>query len=371
MSQALQLAAKGLYHCSPNPRVGCVLVKDIDGTKQVIGIGYHQKAGLAHAEVNALNNAAELGFDTQGATAYVTLEPCSHQGKTPPCAKALIAANVARVVVATVDPNPEVSGRGIAMLERAGIEVVVPLLEDQASELNKGFMKRMSQNMPWVFAKVASSLDGRTAMASGESQWITGSAARVDVQRLRAKSCAIVTGVNSILADDSRLTVRDSQYALESEIRQPLKVVLDSSLRTPLSAKVLADKENVLLVYLSNKADAQKVAEYQQAGIKLWPAPMLENAINLKAVLAHLASLQCNEVMVEAGATLTGAFLQQGLLDELVMYVAPTLLGNLAKPQLVLPLHKMSDQQRLNIKDCRQVGDDLCLTLTPIQSESA
>lgn len=356
MARALQLAARGLYTTEPNPRVGCVLVRD----GAVVGEGYHQRAGEGHAEVNAL---AAAGAAAKGATAYVTLEPCSHFGRTPPCCEALINAGVARVVSAMEDPNPLVSGRGHQRLREAGIAVQSGLLEAQARALNPGFIKRMSQGLPYVRIKQAMSLDGRTAMASGESQWITGPAARSDVQRLRARSSVILTGSGTLLADNPALTLRAEQLGLANAAqvvqRQPLRVVLDSRLQMPLDAPILRQPGTTLVVHRSE--DQAKVTALQAAGAQLQAL----DSRDLAGLLRWLAAeRQCNELLIEAGATLTGALLSAGLVDELVIYLAPTLLGSSARPLFELPLQQMAEQRRLILKDQRMLGDDLRLTYT-------
>ncbi|WP_210395930.1 bifunctional diaminohydroxyphosphoribosylaminopyrimidine deaminase/5-amino-6-(5-phosphoribosylamino)uracil reductase RibD [Motiliproteus sediminis] len=354
MSRALQLAAEGLCTTEPNPRVGCVLVRD----GGIVGEGYHQRAGEGHAEVNALAMAGERA---QGATAYVTLEPCSHFGKTPPCSDALVKAGVTRVVSAMEDPNPQVSGRGHQRLRDAGIEVASGLMQIQAEALNPGFIKRMREGLPYVRIKQAMSLDGRTAMASGESQWITGPAARSDVQKLRARSSAVMTGSGTLLADNPALTLRAEQLGLANADqvvrRQPLRVVLDSQLQIPLDAAILHQPGTTLLVH--GGADAARVEALQQRGATL----VERDSRDLEAVLRWLArDHQCNELLVEAGATLTGALLRAGLVDELVIYLAPTLLGSSARPLFELPLTRMAEQQRLILRDQRMLGDDLRLT---------
>lgn len=365
MARAIQLARRGLYSTSPNPRVGCVLLKN----GKIIGEGFHQQAGRGHAEVNALAAAREAGCDVAGATAYVTLEPCSHHGKTPPCADALVAAGVRRVVIGMLDPNPLVSGRGIARLADAGIEVHAPLLEDEARALNPGFIKRMETGLPWVFAKTASSLDGRTAMRSGESQWITGPAARADVQKLRARSCAIVTGMGTVREDNPALTVRDESLALPGMLlRQPLRVILDSQLRIDPAAKILEQPGNVLLVHASD--NPAKQAELNGKGVETVQLANAEGRIDLQALLQELAGRQCNEVMLESGATLLGAFLQAGLVDELVCYQAPCLLGSDARPLAELPLTAMAEKIALDILSIRQVGDDIRIQARPYYAKA-
>ncbi len=361
MARALQLAERGLYTTEPNPRVGCVLVRD----DTVIGEGYHIRAGEGHAEVNAL--AAAAG-DASGATAYVTLEPCSHHGRTGPCAEALLRAGVRRVVSAMTDPNPLVAGRGHRLLEAAGVEVATGLLQAQAEALNPGFISRMQRGRPWVRIKQAMSLDGRTAMASGESQWITGPAARRDVQRLRARSSAIITGIGSVLQDDPALTLREAELGLaqaaEVVRRQPLRVVLDSALQIPLDARILRQPEEVLVCCA--QADATKQQALQALGVTLCVLPAAGGRIDLPALLAYLAAeRQCNEVLVETGAVLAGAFLRAGLADELWLYQAPKLLGSQARPLFELPFSRMAEQLELDIIDARAVGEDWRLIARP------
>jgi len=361
MARAIRLARQGLYTTAPNPRVGCVLVKE----GEIVGEGFHLRAGEGHAEVNAL---AVAGDNARGATAYVTLEPCSHYGRTPPCSEALIKAGISRMVCAMVDPNPKVSGRGLKMLQDAGVEVASGLLESEAQALNPGFIKRMVSAMPLVRSKSAQSLDGRTAMQSGESQWITGAAARSDVQRLRARSSAIITGVDSILHDDSSLTLREAELGLDNAAevvkRQPLRVVVDSQLRMPTSARILTQPGRTLVATCSE--DLSRQAALTEAGAEVVLLPAQGGRVDLTALLKYLASEQeANEVLVEAGATLTGAFVAAGLLDEMVVYMAPTLLGSAARPLFELPLDKMQQQHRLQLIDSRMLGQDLRLTLSP------
>lgn len=354
MARALQLAERGLYTTEPNPRVGCVLVRD----GKIIGEGWHRRAGEGHAEVEAL---ASVKGSAAGATAYVTLEPCSHQGKTGPCCDALIKAGVSRVVAAMQDPNPLVAGRGFERMRQAGIEVEFGVLEAQARAINPGFIKRMETGLPYVRIKLAMSVDGRTAMDSGESLWITGPAARSDVQKLRARSSAIVTGVGTVLHDDPSMTVRAEQLGNIPEHvsgddvvkRQPLRVVLDSDFKTPASAKIVNLPGKTWLVG-SAPLPAEAIGN---AELKV----LAENAgrVDLEALLKTLAANECNEVLVEAGAELSGAFLQAGLVDELVIYMAPKLLGSSARPLMSLPgMEKMADQVELAIQDVRSVGDD-------------
>ncbi|HDY99421.1 MAG TPA: bifunctional diaminohydroxyphosphoribosylaminopyrimidine deaminase/5-amino-6-(5-phosphoribosylamino)uracil reductase RibD [Pseudomonas sabulinigri] len=362
MSRALELAARGLYTTEPNPRVGCVLVHG----EQVVGEGWHVQAGEGHAEVNAL---AQAGERARGATAYVTLEPCSHFGKTPPCADALIKAGVSRVVAAMQDPNPQVAGNGLQRLRDAGIEVTCGLLEEQARELNPGFIKRMQQGLPWVRVKLAMSLDGRTAMASGESKWITGPAARADVQRLRARSGAVISGADSVLLDDSALTVRASELGLSADEaaaavqRQPLRVLIDSLRRVPLEQRFFREAGPTLVISTS----AEQAAEsYQSIGSELLALPGDDGKVDLVTVLRNLAERGCNEVLVEAGAGLSGAFWRAGLVDELIVYMAPRLLGSQARPLMQLPFESMSEAMDIAVTDMRAIGQDWRITARPI-----
>jgi len=363
MAQALQLARRGLYTTSPNPRVGCVLVRD----GNIIGRGWHVRAGEGHAEVNAL---ADAGHDARGATAYVTLEPCSHHGRTPPCCEALVAAGVSRVVAAMRDPNPAVSGRGLEHLRNAGIAVEVGLLAAEARDLNPGFISRMERGRPWIRLKLAMSLDGRTAMASGESQWLTGPAARSDVQRLRARSCAVVSGVDTVLADNAALSVRAGELGLPDAdmiaARQPLRVVLDSRLRLHPPARIFAQPGRLVVATVN---DEQKRWEaLVDADAEVLRLPGRDGRVDLDALLDWLTQQQCNEVLVEAGATLAGAFWRAGLVDELTIYMAPTLLGSRGRPLLELPLEKMREQNRLDIREIRAVGADWRIDARPLTS---
>ena len=345
MAYALHLAERGLLTTTPNPRVGCVVVKN----GIMVGEGWHERAGEPHAEPHALRMA---DAKAEGATVYVTLEPCSHHGLTPPCVDALIAAGVARVVVAMQDPNPLVSGQGLAKLRAEGIEVECGLMETEARKLNIGFVKRMTSGSPWVRSKIAASLDGRTALTNGESQWITGDAARRDVHSWRARSCAVMTGIDTVLKDDAKLSVR---YVSTS--RQPLRVVLDSHLRIPYSAKVFQGGQ-VLIVTAT--PDANKIALIEQAGAMVAVLADENGRVDLQATLRHLASIGCNEVLVEAGSTLNGALLQAGLVDELVIYFAPQLLGDFARGMAQLgELARLDQRVNLEWKDVRYVGKDL------------
>lgn len=356
MAEAIRLADRGLYTTSPNPRVGCVIVRG----ERVIARGFHRRAGCAHAEVEALNAAGQA---VAGATAYVTLEPCSHHGRTPPCADALVASGIARVVVAGRDPNPVVAGEGIRRLREAGIAVSEGVLESEARELNPGFFKRMLCGLPWVRLKLATSLDGRTAMASGESKWITSAAARRDVQRLRARSCAVLTGVQTILHDDPRLDVRADECGLEDPARQPVRVVVDSRLRVPPSARVFGESGEVIVA--SAERDGAAEAALQAVGASLLCIPDDRGRVDLRALLQHLAQAQCNEVLIEAGAKLAGSALAAGLVDELVAYLAPVLMGSDARPLADLPLARMEQRMQLAITDIVAVGNDWRITAKP------
>lgn len=360
MSRAIQLARKGFYTTRPNPSVGCVIVKD----NQIVGEGYHQKAGEPHAEVHALRMA---GDSARGATAYVTLEPCSHYGRTPPCALALINIGVKRVVVAVEDPNPQVGGRGIQMLRDAGIQVDVGLHRDEAYALNLGFMQRMESGRPWVTVKLAASLDGKTALANGASKWITGPESRRDVQRLRLRSCALVTGIETVLADDPSLNVRYrelgglSTQLTEAQILQPLRVILDSRARMPITAALFAIESPILLV--STVPYSPDFMAQLPLHVTCLQLPAIEGRISLPALLSYLGQ-SCNQVLVEAGATLAGAFIGAGLADELVLYQAMKILGAQGRNLLELPDYQtMADIPALRLVDERKVGVDTRLTL--------
>lgn len=361
MAQALRLAERGWLTTMPNPRVGCLLVRD----GEVIAQGWHYRAGEAHAEVHALRQAGE---QARGATAYVTLEPCSHTGKTGPCCEALVAAGVARVVFAMEDPNPSVAGRGIEHLRQAGIAVSGPLLEDDARALNPGFLKRMERGLPWVRCKLAMSLDGRTAMADGRSKWVTSRKSREDVQQLRAASCAIISGIDTVLLDNAALTVRAADLrvdnAMDAAEKQPLRVILDSRLRLTRDAEILRQATPIWLVHNGEPDNAQRLHDWP-AHLQVIALPAADGRIDLLALLKALAQQQCNEVLVEAGATLAGSFLRRGLLDEVIVYMAPKLLGSSARPLFDLPLDTMSAALPLKIRDIRAVGEDWRITAVP------
>lgn len=351
MQLAIRLAERGLYTTDPNPRVGCVLVKD----GQIIGEGWHQRAGEPHAEIVAL---AQAGNHATGSTVYVTLEPCSHTGKTPPCADALIDAGVSKVVVAMVDPNPLVAGNGLRRLNENGITTESGLLENQAKALNPGFIKRMEKNLPYVRVKMAMSLDGRTAMASGESQWITGQAARRDVQFLRARSSVILTGIDTVLSDNPSMNVRLSaeELGISGDVRQPMRVVLDSQLRFPPGANICKQDSNVLVVTSSESTN-----DVADCMVEIVPAS--GGHVDLKAVMKLLADKEVNEVHVEAGPKLCGALIDNKLVDELIIYMAPHLMGDEAKGLFTMPgLSNMKHRVSLDIHDIRSIGKDLRIT---------
>lgn len=359
MARAIALAKRGLYTTDPNPRVGCVLVKD----GAVIGEGWHERAGQRHAEVHALDVA---GAAARGATAYVSLEPCCHHGRTPPCTQALIRAGVARVVAAMPDPNPRVASQGIAELERAGIVVDIGLLRAEAEQLNPGFVARMTRGRPYVRVKLAASLDGRTALAGGESKWITGEAARADVQRLRARSSAILTGAGTVLADNPSLTVRDpdigdARGGMQGAIRQPLRVVVDGHLSVRPDARMLSLPGTTLIVTADDDADYAETL--RAAGAEVLHLPASPDSVDLPALMRHLGTREVNELLVEAGATVCGALLTAGLVDELIVYLAPHLLGSSARGMFNLPgLESMADRVALEIRDVRAVGQDWRVT---------
>lgn len=365
MAYALQLARRGFYTTQPNPRVGCVLVRE----GRSVGEGWHRFAGQPHAERLALNQAGEAA---RGATAYITLEPCAHHGRTPPCADALVAAGVARVVAAMRDPNPLVAGAGLERLRAAGLSVEVGLLEEQARALNPGFVARMEQRRPFVRLKLASSLDGRTAMASGESRWITSAEARRDVHRYRAASSAVLSGVNTVLADDPSLDVRLPLAELAGvqpgdDLPRPLRVVLDSGLRLVPTARLLTLPGEVLVLHQHGSADAAAGLRRRGARVQQVPGSADSPArVDLTSVLSLLAQREVNELWIECGPTLAGAWLQAGLVDELVLYIAPHLMGDAARPLMTLPgLERMADRVGLDFLDVRHIGPDLRIIARP------
>jgi diaminohydroxyphosphoribosylaminopyrimidine deaminase/5-amino-6-(5-phosphoribosylamino)uracil reductase len=357
MQRALRLAARGLYTTDPNPCVGCVIVND----GEIVGEGFHQRAGEPHAEILALQEAGDVAA---GATAFVTLEPCSHHGRTPPCADAMVAAGIKRVVAAMQDPNPLVAGKGFERLRTSGVVVEYGLLESQALALNPGFVKRMQSGLPFVRVKLAMSLDGRTAMACGESQWITGIAARRDVQKLRARSSAVLTGINTVLHDDPSLNVRlgADELGIDGEVRQPLRVVIDNELKMPADAKMLTLPGDTVVVTTAGRTAAlpcEIVSLEEDNG-----------EVSLKALMVWLAQRETNEVHVEAGAGLCGALLQLKLVDEIVVYMAPHIMGANARGLFDLPgLDRMQDRIDLEISDLRQVGKDIRITARPLYAQ--
>ncbi|MGA3159203.1 MAG: bifunctional diaminohydroxyphosphoribosylaminopyrimidine deaminase/5-amino-6-(5-phosphoribosylamino)uracil reductase RibD [Steroidobacteraceae bacterium] len=353
MRRALALAARGLNTTDPNPRVGCVLVRD----GGIIAEGWHERAGEAHAEVFALRAA---GAAASGATAYVTLEPCAHTGRTPPCTDALIAAGVHRVVYAIADPNPRMRG-GAEVLGEAGIQSACGLMAAEARALNPGFFKRFETGLPWVRVKLAASLDGRTALASGESRWITGKQARADAQHYRARSAVVLSGSGTILADDPKLNVR-----VDGTTRQPLRVVLDTGLRTSPEARVYI-RDGEALIFTASDSEAARTA-FEAQGVHVQRVPRdPSGGLSLRAVLESLGAAGCNEVWVEAGARLAGAFLQAGLVDELVLYLAPCLLGADARPLAeIAPLATLDQRLTLNFSEVTMIGSDLRITARPV-----
>lgn len=355
MARAMRLAERGAYTTKPNPMVGCVIAQG----EEIVGEGFHQRAGEAHAEVIALQAA---GASAKGATVYVTLEPCAHTGRTGPCAEALIAAGVVRVVAAMRDPFPQVDGAGFDKLRAAGIAVEWGLMEAQARQLNRGFLSRVERGRPWVRIKLGTSLDGRTAMASGESKWITGEASRLDVQKWRARAGALITGANTVLIDDPSLNVRLGD---DTPFVAPLRVVLDPGLATIARGKVRDDSAPTLYLHA---ADAKPPRDLH---VERAVAPVQQGRFDLEAVLKLLAARGINEVQVEAGATLAGAFIAAGLADEVLLYVAPVLLGERARPLFAgLGIDAMAQRAQLKVVDARAIGEDQRLLLVPIKAES-
>lgn len=376
MARALDLGRQGRFWSSPNPSVGCVLVRD----EQIIGRGFTQPAGGNHAEVEALQEAG----DARGATAYVTLEPCSHFGRTPPCADALIRAGVGRVVVAIEDPNPHVAGQGVARLREAGIDVLVGVEADAAARDLRGFLLRMRRGWGRVRLKLACSLDGRTAMASGESQWITGPAARADVQRLRAESCVILTGAGTVLADDCALTVRPEALALDSTldehecaralVRKPLRAVLDSQCRLDPSATVFNAAAPSLVFHAMDASPTWRAETPNEAGVETLAVPSGyradgESGLDLRAVLSQLGERGANEILIEAGPTVAAACLAQGLVDELVIYQAPKILGSSARALVNWSIERLADGVQLDYTEISRLGVDLRIIAVPRPQE--
>lgn len=352
MAEALRLAKQGSRTTTPNPNVGCLIVKD----DKVVGSGFHKKAGQSHAEVIALSQAKD---QAKGATAYVTLEPCSHFGKTPPCADGLINAGLARVVIAMLDPNPLVSGQGLKKLQAADIETRHGVLAPQSEALNPGFLKRMRTGRPYVQVKMAASLDGATAMTSGESQWITGPEARLDVQNFRAEACAVVTGVGTIVADNPALNVR-----LDGALRQPVRIILDPNGRTELTAKIVTSVGRTILV-VSDSVEKQRMDAFKHAGFEMLVLPTNRQGIDLNALLDWAGAAQFNVLWFEAGATLTGSVMAEGLFDEVIYYQAPLFLGIDTRPVLKHAFTRLADGIHLKVLDSRFVGKDLRWRLAP------
>jgi len=344
MAEALALAARGLYTTTPNPRVGAVVVRD----GAVVGRGFHERAGGPHAETIAL---AEAGERARGATAYVTLEPCSHHGRTPPCADALVAAGVSRVVAAMADPNP-LAREGADRMRAAGVAVEIGLMEAESRELNIGFISRVARGRPWVRLKVAASLDGRTALAGGESQWITGAEARRDGHRWRARACAILTGIGTVKDDDPRLTVRDIETP-----RQPLKVVVDSKLEVSPRAKLFASGAVLVVAAV---ADRDRIARLAEVGAEVIVMPNAAGKVDLAALMVELARRELNEVHVEAGTKLNGSLVSAGVVDEVLLYLAPSLIGDSGRGMFNLPAPaSLAARTHLAVRDVTRIGDDV------------
>ncbi len=367
MKKALKLARKGLFTVGENPKVGCLIVKG----DEIVGQGFHQYVGQLHAEVLALK---EAGDQAKGATAYVTLEPCSHHGKNPPCADALIKAGIKRVVVCNDDPNPLVAGQGYDKLRAAGIEVVTGVMKKKGQALNAGFLHRMKTGLPWVRLKMAQSLDGRTAMANGDSFWITGRKARQDVQYWRGRSGVIVTGIGTVLSDDCRLTVRPDDlpkkyrklthdFNGENGLnRQPLRVVLDSQLRLPLDAKIIADDARCVVVTCNE--NAHKIKRLEEKGVKVLQMPNSQGQVDIKAIIKWLGNQNINEVLFECGATLAGQLVSDKLLNEMLIYTAPVFMGSLAKPLVKLDIDHMPQRLCLNVNNVKKLGFDFCFNVS-------
>jgi diaminohydroxyphosphoribosylaminopyrimidine deaminase/5-amino-6-(5-phosphoribosylamino)uracil reductase len=350
MERAITLAARGMYTTTPNPRVGCVLVKD----GVVIGEGFTQPAGQDHAEIRALKDARARGHDPRGAIAYVTLEPCSHFGRTPPCANALIEAKIARVIAAMEDPNPQVSGRGLQILRAAGIDVRCGLLERESYELNIGFVSRMTRRRPWARVKVAASVDGRTALPNGTSQWITGEAARADGHAWRARACAILTGIGTVLGDNPQMTVR----AIDTP-RQPLRVLVDRNLEVPLDARLLDGPPPLVYCARDDGEAAPRARALRDRGVEVFALPNPAGKVDLPAMLLDLGTRGINELHVEAGHKLHGSLLREGCVDELLLYVAPSLLGNAMPMFNLVPPDTLEARVRLEFHSVEKLGDDL------------
>jgi len=355
MGRALALAERGLYTTTPNPRVGCILVRD----GAAVGEGWHEAAGKPHAEVNAL---AQAGERARGTTAYVTLEPCSHHGRTPPCADALVAAGVARVVAAMQDPNPRVAGQGFARLAAAGIAVESGLMEQEARELNIGFVSRMTRGRPWVRMKVAASLDGRTALENGESQWITGEAARSDGHHWRARACAVLTGIGTLKEDDPQLNVRHVKTS-----RQPLRILIDSRLEAAPTARLF--KQRGVLVF-SAAPYPQRAQRFRGRGAEIVVLPNVHGKVDLPGMLMELGRREINELHVEAGPRLNGSMIEEGCVDELLVYLAPSLIGDTGRGMFhIQPINELAQQRRLSIAQMTQIGEDVRILARFVQGD--
>ena len=365
MSRAIELARRGVFTVSPNPMVGCVIMAD----NRVVGEGWHVQAGGDHAEIAALREAGDKAL---GACAYVTLEPCVHHGRTGPCVDAIIKSGLSHVIVACTDPNPKVAGAGITALRDAGIEVTVGILEQQARDLNRGFIKRHEFGTPWVTIKSATSLDGRTAMSSGESKWITSPPARADVQKMRAKSCAVITGIGTQKLDNPSLDVRldyqqlgMAEALMDMPTRQPLRVVVDSRCQIARGAKIFERPGQTLIATTDGVSQRKRADVLRSARVETHFFPGIDEKVDLESLLVHLAERGCNNVMVEAGAILAGAFVQQGLLDEIVLYCAPKLFGSNARPMFDLPIDTIDAHLALTVAEMCKIGEDIRVTLRP------
>ena len=359
MAQALRLASKGMYTTRSNPRVGCVIVKQ----GEVIGQGFHVAPGQAHAEINALGSCINGAED---ATVYVTLEPCSHQGKTPPCIDALLNAKISKVVSAMRDPNPLVNGKGLEFLSSNGVKTACNILEHQAHELNKGFVKRMVNGRPYVTVKSAISLDGKTALQSGESKWISSEESRIDVQKLRARSCAIMTGIGTVLVDDPNLTVRLNQKELgiDENFQQPKRIIIDTQLRIPVEAKILKTPEDVIIYTATS--DNEKCERLVQRDITVVQVSKSNSKVDLTAVMKDLADREINELFVEAGSSLLGKLVEEELVDEMILFIAPHMLGDASRGLInSKPIKTMQDRINFEIDQVRRIGKDLKLILKP------
>ena len=360
MALALEAAEGGRYSTRPNPRVGCVLVRD----GSLVSSGFHHHAGGPHAERVAL---AAAGSRARGSTAYVTLEPCCHHGRTPPCTEGLLEAGVTRVVYAAGDPNPKVAGGGARALQAAGVAVTGEVLGEASRALNRGFFARHERGRPWLVLKLGMSMDGRTALANGASQWITDEPARTDVQRLRAESCAVMTGIGTVLADDPRLDVRDPRFDLGG--RPPLRVVLDAGLRTPSSARILG-QDGACVVFTASH-DHARIRLLAAAGAQVEQVGCQSGKLDLRAVLARLAAMEVNELLVEAGPRLAASLLEESLIDQLIVYLAPLVLGEDSRAAFATRgLASLADAQRWHFADCTPVGRDLRLLLEPIRLDA-